>query len=285
MKYACIEKNKEEFDVVMMCGVLEVARSGYYAWRKRGPSARAQANVELVKQIAAVHRESRGTYGSPRVHVELRAQGVACGKNRVARLMKEKEIRAKQKRRFVVTTDSGHGRPVASNHLGRKFEVQTPNTVWAGDITYIPTSQGWLYLAVVLDLASRRVVGWSMGETLESRLATGALKMALAQRRPARGLLMHSDRGSQYASLEYQELLEENGHRCSMSRKGNCWDNAVVESFFATLKTELIAGQRFRSRADARAAVFEYIEVWYNRKRRHSTLGYLSPAAYEKNAA
>ena len=285
MKYACIEENKDSFDVVMMCRVLGVARSGYYAWRKRGPSARAQANVELAKQIEAVHRESRGTYGSPRVHVELCAQGVACGKNRVARLMKEKEIRAKQKRRFVVTTDSGHGRPVAGNHLGRKFEVKTPNTVWAGDITYIPTSQGWLYLAVVVDLASRRVVGWSMGETLESGLVTDALEMALAQRGPARGLLMHSDRGSQYASLEYQDLLEENGLRCSMSRKGNCWDNAVVESFFATLKTELIAGQRFRSRADARAAVFEYIEVWYNRKRRHSTLGYLSPAAFEKNAA
>lgn len=199
--------------------------------------------------------------------------------------MKEKQIRPKQKRRFVVTTDSGHGRPVAGNHLGRKFVVKTPNTVWAGDITYIPTSQGWLYLAVVLDLASRRVVGWSMGESLESGLVTGALQLALAQRSPARGLLVHTDRGSQYASLEYQDLLEANGFRCSMSRKGNCWDNAVVESFFATLKTELVAGQRFRSRAEARAAVFEYIEVWYNRKRRHSALGYLSPAAYEKNAA
>jgi putative transposase len=284
VKYACIEENRGEFEVVMMCRVVGVARSGYYAWRTRGMSTRQQANVALVKVIRDVHEKSRRTYGSPRMHQELRARGMVCGKHRVARLMKEQAIRPKQKRRFVVTTDSAHVRPIASNHLDRKFDVKTPNTVWAGDITYIPTRQGWLYLAVVLDLASRRVVGWSMGESLERELVIGALQMAVARRRPAAGLMMHTDRGSQYASEENQELLSEHGIRCSMSRKGNCWDNAVVESFFGSLKTELIEGL-FPSRAAARAAVFEYIEVWYNRQRRHSTLGYLSPMAFEKNAA
>jgi putative transposase len=283
VKYACIEKHRNEYDVVLMCRVLGLARSGYYAWRKRGLGVRERANVALVKVIREVHESSRRTYGSPRMHRELKARGVACGKHRVARLMKEHEIRPKQKRRFVRTTDSGHSRPVAGNHLGRKFDVKMPNTVWAGDISYVPTKQGWLYLAVMLDLASRRVVGWSMGESLERSLVLGALE--LAQRTPGAGLLTHSDRGSQYASIEYQELLDAHGIRCSMSRKGNCWDNAVVESFFATLKTELLDGQVFRSRAEARAAVFEYIEVWYNRQRRHSTLGYISPAAFEKNAA
>jgi putative transposase len=284
VKYACIEENRGEFEVVMMCRVVGVARSGYYAWRTRGMSARQQANVALVKVIRDVHEKSRRTYGSPRMYRELRARGMLCGKHRVARLMKEQAIRPKQKRRFVVTTDSAHVRPIAGNHLDRKFDVKTPNTVWAGDITYIPTRQGWLYLAVVLDLASRRVVGWSMGESLERELVIKALQMAVARRRPAAGLIMHTDRGSQYASEENQALLSEHGMRCSMSRKGNCWDNAVTESFFGSLKTELIEGL-FPSRAAARAAVFEYIEVWYNRLRRHSTLGYLSPMAFERNAA
>jgi len=284
VKYACIEENRGEFEVVMMCRVVGVARSGYYAWRTRGLSARQQANVALVKQIRDIHEKSRRTYGSPRMYRELIARGLVCGKHRVARLMKEQAIRPRQKRRFVVTTDSGHGRAVAGNHLDRKFDVKTPNTVWAGDITYIPTRQGWLYLAVVLDLASRRVVGWSMGESLERELVIRALQMAVARRRPAAGLMMHTDRGSQYVSEENQALLSEHGIRCSMSRRGNCWDNAVVESFFGTLKTELIEGL-FPSRAAARTAVFRYIEVWYNRQRRHSTLGYLSPLAFERNAA
>ena len=284
MKYACIEANRRAFKVGMMCRVVGVARSGYYAWRSRGLSARAQANVALEKEIRAVHEQSRRTYGSPRVHRELVARGVVCGKHRVARLMRAQAIRPKQKRRFVATTDSTHVRPVAGNHLDRKFDVTTPNTVWAGDITYLPTAEGWLYLAVVLDLASRRVVGWSMSRSLERGVALDALRMALAQRQPAPGLLMHTDRGSQYASVENQELMAAHGLRCSMSRKGNCWDNAVVESFFASLKAERIDGV-FPSRAAARAAVFEYIEVWYNRQRRHSSLGYLSPIAFEKNAA
>jgi putative transposase len=268
-----------------MCRVLGVRRSGYYAWRRRGPSARQVANMELVAQIEEVHEWSRRTYGSPRMREELGARGIACGRHRVARLMREHGIRPKQKRRFRVTTDSHHERPVAENHLGRQFQVEKPNTVWAGDITYIPTAQGWLYLAVVLDLASRRVVGWSMRENLEREGVLDALGMALEQRSPTAGLLAHSDRGSQYASADYQELLAEHGMRCSMSRKGDCWDNAVVESFFATLKTELLDQEIFRTRAQARAAIFDYIEVWYNRQRRHSTLGYVSPAEFERNAA
>ena len=271
--------------MVLMCRVLEVKRSGYYAWRSRGPSARQAANTELVAQIEEVHAWSRRTYGSPRMREELGARGIACGRHRLARLMREHGIRPKQKRRFQVTTDSSHGRPVAENHLGRQFQVEKPNTVWAGDITYIPTAQGWLYLAVVLDLASRRVVGWSMRENLEREGVLDALGMALEQRRPTAGLLAHSDRGSQYASADHQELLAKHGIRCSMSRKGDCWDNAVVESFFATLKTELLDQEIFRTRAQARAEIFEYIEVWYNRQRRHSTLGYVSPAEFERNAA
>jgi transposase InsO family protein len=268
-----------------MCRVLAVSKAGYYAWRDRAPSARARADRQLAAEIRAVHRRSRATYGSPRVHAELRAQGVRVSEKRVARVMRAEGVRAKRRRRFRVTTDSRHGEPVAPNVLDRRFavaQVAAPDRVWAGDITYVATREGWLYLAVVLDLASRRVIGWSMRHTLERGLTLDALAMALAQRRPAAGVLHHSDRGSQYACGEYRGLLAQHRMRCSMSRKGDCWDNAVVESFFATLKAELVDGAEWPTREAARAALFEYVEVWYNRQRRHSSLGYLSPLQYEQ---
>ena len=268
-----------------MCRVLEVSESGYYAWRSRPESQRSRENRKLVVHIKAVHHESDATYGSPRIQRELADQGIACSENRVARLMRLEGVQAKQARRFKATTDSKHSLPVAENLLARQFEPVQPNTRWGADITYIWTQQGWLYLAVVLDLFSRRVVGWSMQPTMERGLVTEALKMALQGRSPVVGLLHHSDRGSQYASGAYQQLLIDTQMLCSMSRKGNCWDNAPVESFFATLKRERVHHRRYRTRQEAQADIFQYIEVWYNRKRRHSSLGYLSPANYEAQMA
>jgi len=285
VKYGCIERHRGEFSVVLMCRVLEVKRSGYYAWRERAPSARAQKDQRLRIEIRAIHRKTCGRYGSPRIHDELRSRGERVSRKRVARLMQVEGLRGKKKRRFRVTTNSDHACPVAPNLLERKFaveEVPGPDRVWVADITYVPTREGWLYLAVVLDLASRLVVGWSMGETLETRLAKGALEMAIERRRPASGLLHHSDRGVQYASNEYRELLQEQKARVSMSRKGNCWDNAVAESFFATLEIELIADADWQTRNEARSAIFDFLEVWYNRQRRHSSLGYLTPAEFDK---
>ena len=282
MRYACIRRHEGgSYAVALMCRVLDVSRSGYYASRGRGESARVVKDHELALAIRAAHERSRGSYGSPRVHQELRANGVRCGRKRVARLMKETGIRAKTSRRFRVTTNSNHAYPVAPNILNRQFTVEAPDQVWAGDITYIPTREGWLYLAVVLDLYSRMVVGWSMSHTMERRLTLDALSAALRNRTPGHGLLHHSDRGSQFASSDYREKLKENGIECSMSRKGDCWDNAVAESFFATLKRELVQGADWKTREEARASIFEYIEVWYNRERRHSSIGYLSPVNYE----
>lgn len=272
-----------------MCRALGVSRSGYYAWRKRGRSARAEADARLRVDIRAAHERGRRTYGSPRVHRELRAAGIRCGKKRIERLMREDGLRARRPRRFrTTTTDSRHPFPTAPNRLERRFgvqEIQELDRVWAGDITYVPTREGWLYLAVVLDLASRRVVGWAMRDTLEAVLAIDALEMALQSRRPSAGLLHHSDRGVQYACHAYRELLEAEGIQVSMSRTGDCWDNAVVESFFSTLEWELIGESHWRTRAEARTALFDYIECFYNRQRRHSSLGYLSPAAYEERLA
>jgi transposase InsO family protein len=268
-----------------MCRVLEVTRSGFYAWLKSVPSARARTDVRLRIEVRAIHKMSRGSYGSPRMHRELQQRGERVSRKRVARLMGEEGLRGKKRRRFVVTTNSNHAYPVAPNVLDRKFaveEIDGPDQVWAADITYVPTREGWLYLAIVLDLASRLVVGWSMGETLESSLATSALEMALQRRRPAAGLLHHSDRGSQYASNEYRALLEEKKAVASMSRKGNCWDNAVAESFFATVEIELIQDEDWHTRNEARVAIFDFIEVWYNRQRMHSSLGYLTPAEFDK---
>lgn len=270
------------YPVSLMCSALRVSRSGFYAWRRRQPSRRAREDARLAAEIRTVHQQARGIYGSPRVHVELQQRAFQVGRHRVARLMREQGLTALFKRRFRRTTDSKHNDPIAANRLNRQFDVEGPDRVWATDITYLWTDQGWLYLAVVLDLYSRRVVGWSMAEHLRSELVLGALEMALGQRAPRDGLLHHSDRGCQYASSAYREALSQAGIVCSMSRKGDCWDNAVVESFFGTLKSELVHRRRFATRLAARTAVFEYIEVFYNRQRRHSYLGYLSPAEYEQ---
>lgn len=269
-----------------MCAVLGVTRGGYYAWRGRPESSRAQRQSELLRAIEAVHRESRGTYGSPRVHRCLKAHGQACSENTVAKLMRLSGVRARTARRFVVrTTDSRHDYPVAPNVLNRRFYPERPDTIWAGDITYIPTAEGWLYLAVVLDLYSRRVVGWATADHLRSELVGQALERALQQRRPKGPLLHHSDRGVQYAASDYQRLLAAHRLEASMSRVGECYDNAVVESFFGTLKQELVHQERYLSRAAAQRSLFEYIEVFYNRQRLHSTLGYRSPVQFEEHFA
>ena len=268
-----------------MCRILGVSASGFYAWRKREPSERSMQDRLLLVEIEKCHKASRRIYGSPRVFRSLKELGIRVGEKRVARLMRETCLRAKTSRRFRVTTDSAHTLAVAANLLDRRFSpsfAETPNRVWASDITYIPTKEGWLYLSVVLDLASRRVVGWSMQETAGSSIAIDAIKMALSYRRPENGMLHHSDRGIQYAARDFRRLLRSRRIECSMSRKGDCWDNAVTESFFATLKKELVQPSDWQTREQARAALFEWIEVWYNRERRHSSIGYLSPAEYEK---
>lgn len=279
-------RHQDEHPVRLMSRVLSVSPAGFYAWRKRGPSARVAADERLRVEVRAVHRTSRRTYGAPRVHEELRAQGTRVARKRVARLMREDGLIARRRRRRVQTTDSSHGNPVAPNRLARRFavhEISGVNRVWASDITYVPTREGWLYLAVVIDLGSRRVVGWAMRETLQTELAVAALEAALAERQPTEGeLLHHSDRGTQYASQEYRAILAAHQVSESMSRKGDCWDNAVAESFFATLEHELLSLNNFPSRHAARQAIFEFIEVWYNRRRRHSSLGYVSPMEYEQ---
>jgi transposase InsO family protein len=265
-----------------MCRVLGIARSAFYAWQQRGPSARAQRDAALRPRIAAHFRRSDGTYGSPRIHQALRAERERVGRTRVARLMQELGLEARPAPRYVVTTQADARLPVAPNHLARQFAVATPNRVWAADITYCRTAEGWLYLAVVLDLCSRRVVGWAASPALDTGLVRAALDRALALRQPPRGLLHHSDRGSQYASVDYQARLAAQGITCSMSRRGDCWDNAVVESFFATVKRELVGKQRWISRASLLRALAHYLEEWYNRERQHSSLGYVSPLVYEQ---
>jgi len=281
VRFAFIQTEKACYPVALMCRVLQVSRSGFYAWRTRPTAARTHQDQTLAVSIAEIYAHSRGRYGSPRVHAELRERGQCTGRKRVARLMQVAGLYARPGRRYRCTTDSGHGLAVKDNVLARGFEVAQPNTTWVTDITYIWTLQGWLYLAVVLDLFSRRVVGWSMSESLQCQLALDALKMALENRHPPRGLIHHSDRGSQYASQQYQQLLTEHAIIGSMSRRGNCWDNAVAESFFATLKVELVYQAQWYSRAQARTAIFEYIELSYNRERRHSAIGYRSPNQFE----
>lgn len=261
---------------------MQVSVSGYYAWLQRKPSRRAQQNGRLLEQVRSTFEQSRATYGSPRVYQELKAQGLTCSENRIARLMRQNGIRVQSRKSFVITTQSDPTLPVAENVLARQFQSQTPNARWLGDITYLWTQEGWLYLAGLLDLFSRRVVGWAMGTRLDRRLVLSALDMALASRRPQAGLLCHSDQGSQYQSHDYQARLSAAGLQCSMSRKGNCWDNAPMESFFASLKRELIHRRNFATRKEAQTAVFEWIEVFYNRQRRHSALGYLSPEDFER---
>lgn len=282
MRFAFIRDHRGRFPVGLLCEVLGVSRSGYYAWRDRPPSPMAVRRERLVEQIREAHRESRAVYGSPRVHRELEARGVDCCENTVAKLMRANDIRSKARRRFVArTTDSRHDRPVAENVLAREFYPERPDTAWAADITYVPTAGGWLYLAAVIDLCSRRVVGWATADHLRADLAVEALRMALTHRKPTGALLHHSDRGVQYASEAYRAVLAEHGVEASMSRVGNCWDNAVAEGFFSTLKRELVHHESYADHEEARRSLFEYIEVFYNRRRRHSTLGYRSPAEFE----
>lgn len=288
MKYACIAEHRQLFPVTMMCRVLGVSRAGFYAAQVREPSERARSKQRVLLEIRSIHKESKRRYGSPRVHDELRAREIRCSENQVARLMREDGLRAKKRRSFRVTTNSDHVHEPADNVLDREFAVEDQHEidrVWVSDITYIPTREGWLYLAIILDLASRMIVGWSLLRTLDRSLSLSALHMALAYRRPDQGLLHHSDRGVQYACHDYRSLLKAGGIVVSMSRKGDCWDNAVAESFFATLKWELVADADWHTRVEARRAISEYIEVWYNRKRRHSSLGGKTPAEYEQQLA
>ena len=283
MTFAWIEERRVEWSVTQMCRALEVSRSGFYAWRSREPSATETRREGLTEQVTQIHAEVKARYGSPRMHAELVDRGHDCCVNTVAWVMREAGIAAKTKRKFRQTTDSNHSHPVADNILDREFDPAEPNASWVADVTYIPTREGWLYLAVVVDLFSRMVVGWSMAATMTSRLVVDALEMAVA-RRPegSSDLVAHSDRGSQYASEHYQRRLEEERIVCSMSRRGNCWDNAPMESFFASLKKELVHDEDYATREQATASIFEYIEAFYNRVRRHSSLGYVAPAEFER---
>jgi len=281
VKFALIDAEKANFPVAFMCSELGVSRSGYYAWQARPPSARESEDIALGARVLDLHLGSERRYGSPRVHKALAAEGLHVSRKRVVRLMREHCLVARKKPRFVTTTDSCHQLPTAPNVLARRFDQPEPDRVWAGDITYLATAEGWLYLAVIIDLCSRRVVGWATSDSLETKVCLDALRDALQARHPAPGLIHHSDRGTQYASTEYRELLRQHGLVCSMSRRANCWDNACAESFFSTLKTELVRGRVFQTHAQAKLALFEYIEGFYNRKRLHSSIGYCSPVDFE----
>ncbi len=282
MKYQFIEQSKQEFPVVVMCQVLGVSESGFYAWRKRPICRRRREDAQLTVEIQQVFMTHRGRYGSPRIHTELKDQGRHHARKRIARLMREAELSALRKRRRVLTTKRDASHPVAGNLLDRDFTAVEPNTKWVTDITSIATTTGWLYLAVILDVYSRAVVGWSMSSCCDEALAENALNMAIARRRPKAGLLHHSDRGCQYTSRAYRQRLAQIGAVVSMSRKGNCWDNAAMESFFGSLKEECVGHRVYSSHEQARQALFEYLEIYSNRQRRHSTLGYRSPFLYEQ---
>jgi len=284
VKYEFIRAEKARYPVTLLCRCVKATRSGFYAWLKRRDSLELN-DRRLLQLIREIFAQSHETYGSPRIYRELRTRGIRCDKARVERLMQENEITPPRKKKYRVTTDSNHKNPVAPNVLQRDFTSPAPNRRWVSDITYVWTWAGWLYLAVVLDLFSRRVVGWAMDSRLDTEsLTLNALHMALRNRAPDRGLIHHSDRGTQYTSGDFQKVLDARGIVCSMSRRGNCWDNAVAESFFATLKLDLIFRRTFRTRREARQAIYRYIEVFYNRQRRHSYLGYLSPAEFEELA-
>jgi transposase InsO family protein len=282
VKFRFVQEYRETFRVGKMCEVLKVSRSGYYAWRNRGPSEREQEDRRLAAQIREIHEANRKVYGSPRIYSALRSRGIRCGKHRVAKIMRLESLRGRSKQRFRSTATVRAELPAAPNRLLRNFRPHRPNRVWAGDITQIRTGQGWLYLAVLLDLFSRKVVGYATASRAHQDLALEALEMAIQSRRPEPGLLHHTDRGGQYTSAEYQNRLDLYGMTCSMSRAGKCVDNAVAESFFHTLKTEWLYHFRFRTREQARLAIFDYVEAFYNRIRIHSTLGYRSPEEYER---
>lgn len=281
MRFRFIQQQRQRVSISMLCAVLGVSRSGYYAWQKRKPSAREQANQELIEQIQRLFSWSRSTYGYRRIHASLVDQGIVCSRNRVARLMRQLRLLGRRRRRFRVTTQSRHNFPVAPNLLARNFWATVPNQKWLADITYVRTGQGWLYLSIVLDLYARLVVGWAIEPYLRDTLTLKALNMAINWRKPPPGLLHHSDRGSQYASDRYRNLLAEQHTVASMSRTGNVYDNAPMESFFATLKSELIHRRHYQTHREAKSEIFEYVEVFYNRQRSHSALNYLSPVQYE----
>jgi putative transposase len=282
MRYPFIQEHQNRYPVRLMCQVLEVSPAGFYDWQTRGPSRQAQRRAALTAEIQAAFQESRQTYGSPRITRELLAQGIQVCRNTTAKLMREVGLAGRTPRRFVPqTTDSAHDHPIASNELDRQFAPGAGLRAWVADITYIPTEEGWLYLAAIMDLRSRRIVGWAMADHLRTPLVIDALRMALGRCRPEEGLLHHSDRGVQYACADYRQLLADHGIECSMSRTGNCYDNAVMESFWATLKVEAVYRQTYATHVQARHDLFDYIEVFYNRQRRHSALGYVSPEAFE----
>jgi transposase InsO family protein len=284
MRYLFIASHFQQYPVTLMCEVLEVSRSGFYDWQNRAPSPQSRRRADLVAQVHVAFQASRETYGSPRITHELAHQGIKVSRNTVARIMRQEQLEARQRRRFVPrTTDASHDQPIAPNHLDRRFTAgRAAPRAWVGDITYIPTEEGWLYLAAIMDLRTRKIVGWAMADHLRAELALEALHMALGQsQNPAESLLHHSDRGVQYACRQYRKVLESRGIVCSMSRSGNCYDNAVMESLWATIKTEEVYRRSYATRQDARASLFEYIELFYNRLRRHSALGYLSPEAFE----
>lgn len=282
MKYQFIAMYQQDYPISTMCRVLQVSVSGYYAWRQRAPSRRSREDAMLTERISQIYQANRQVYGSPRLHAALRADGHACGKKRVARLMRSCGLSAKPRRHRSRTTDSQHDHPVAENVLRRDFTATAPNTKWVADITGVWTAEGWLYLAVVLDIYSRMVVGWAMDAHREAILVENALQMALARRHPEPGLLHHSDRGSQYTCQDYQALLARAGMVVSMSRKGDCYDNALMESFNGTLKSECVERESYQTRSQARRSIFEYLEAFYNRQRLHSSLGYVSPVVYEQ---
>jgi putative transposase len=279
MKYGFMEEHRDRFRLKSMCRVLRVSRSGYYLWRKRMPSNREKSNERLLGQIRDVYGRCRRVYGSPRITAELNEQGIVCGKNRVARVMRDNRIRAEVKRSFRRTTDSKHNYSLAANLLIQQSQTER---LWASDITFVPTREGWLYVAAIMNVRSRKIIGLSMHDRLNEELTAAALKQAVARQKPVEGLIHHSDRGRQYASYAYQALLRRYGITPSMSRSGNCYDNAYMESFFGTLKRELVYGERYRTRHEARLSIFEYVEVFYNRIRKHSAIGYRSPEQHEQ---
>ncbi len=284
MKYQFIEGHRSAYGVEEMCQSLAVSVSGYYAWRRRGKSRRKRANEELLRLIREIYWKYRRRYGSPRITEELRERGYRCSEKRVARLMRKHGIVSKLKKRFKITTQSKHNLPVADNVLKKNTAITGPNQVWVSDITYIWTQEGWLYIAAVMDVYARHIVGWCMSERLTQDLAIKALQQAILRRSPPPGVIFHSDRGSQYAAMEFRKLLKKYGFIQSMSGAGNCYDNALMESFYHTLKTELVYFERYATRQEARQSLFEYIEVFYNRQRKHSSLGYRSPVVFEQEA-
>ncbi len=285
MRYGCINRHRDAYPVRMMCGALKVSRSGYYAWRKRPESDRASTDRSLTDSIREIYRDSKGVYGAVKIRAELKAQGQPYGRHKIARLMRLVGLKGCPSRRFKTTTRSDPGHDKAKNLLEQDFTAKAPDHRWASDITFINTQQGWLYLAVVMDLYSRRIIGWSMARWISRHLVIDALNMALGAREPTDQLIHHSDRGAQYTSDDFRDALARHGIQCSMSGRGNCYDNAVVESFFGLLKRERVNRVRYRTREEARADIFDYIECFYNRKRRHSYVGYIGPADYEHQAA